>query len=192
MYSCISLLVSFTVWCGLHHVRHPSAASVSVVGCLHVVAVLVVFYYYSTSNAFEIFLDRLFVGILCWGRAQALFMASRNSSYDRGCWGCMGRKMCLHARMLVSFLLPSRDCHLQSSPDQSSLSPASLTACLQQGRLSSFSLTSSENPCCQTANRFPVFQTRDCWFSVCRPHHLLWRTLPFMREAFLECLAPRS
>ena len=90
--------------------------------------------------------------------------------------------------MLISFLLPSLDCHLQSSPDQSSLCPASLTAYLQQGRLSSFSLTSSENPCCQTECRFPVFPTRDCWFPLCRPHHPLWETLPFCGS--LGCLRP--
>lgn len=49
----------------------------------------------------------------------------------------MGREVCLRT-CACFFLTAQRDCHLQSSPDQSSLSPASLTAYLQQGRLSSF------------------------------------------------------
>lgn len=131
LYSCISLLVSFTVWCRLHGVRHSSTTSVSVVRYLHGFAVLVVFWLLN----FEVHLKFSwtgFVGILCWRKTQALFMASRNSSYDRGMLGLHGGGKCAPRTYAVSFLLPSsRDCHLQSSPDQSSLSPASLTA-LQQ------------------------------------------------------------
>ena len=99
--------------------------------------------------------------------------------------------MCLHARMLISFLLPSRDCHLQSSPDQSSVCPASLTAYLQQGRLSSFSLTSSENPCCQTECRSQCFQQGTAGFplqatppALANPAFL---QLPRLPEAWVCC-----
>lgn len=108
LYSRISLFL-FHSLCGTDFIICATRLPLlfSVVRYLCVVSVLFVFYYYSTLNAFEIFLDRLFIGIYvgeglrhCSWRAGILPMTE-------GVGAAWGREVCLHAcvHLFLSYCL---------------------------------------------------------------------------------------